>query len=251
MNLGGILASVAPVAGGVIGGIYGGPAGAMAGASAGGGLASVFGQQATNEQNIQLGREQMDFQERMSNTAYQRAVSDMKAAGLNPMLAYMMGGASTPGGAMPQVNNPYGSLPGSVSSAVEAYATGKQLDLVKAQVDNANTQRVLTSEQAAKTMEEGKQAAIDTVIKRNTAQAMIERATWLTSSAKSQAILDLNKIPESRFMSDAWRAANAIADKAASGGSSAWSRFNAPVTGKSVVDEYMNRFRNAFNVPAN
>lgn len=86
-----------------------------------GGLLSNKGQKDANETNLQVAREQMEFQERMSNTQYQRGVKDMSAAGLNPMLAYSQGGASSPSGATTSVGNALGAgVTGATSSAGQA-----------------------------------------------------------------------------------------------------------------------------------
>jgi hypothetical protein len=98
-------------------------------------ILSYIGNERTNSANAALADKQMDFQERMSNTSYQRAVADLQSAGLNPMLAYSRGGASTPQGAMATMTN-------SAESGVRAYTSTA---LLQAQKDNIQAQTVKTA----------------------------------------------------------------------------------------------------------
>lgn len=120
-------------------------AGISALGSLGAGLLGSSSAKKRNEEQIALAREQMAFQERMSSTAHQREVKDLRAANLNPILSAGGKGASSPGGAMPQVVSEQQPLADSIASmtgsALTAANTIAQTNLLDKQADTERAKR--------------------------------------------------------------------------------------------------------------
>lgn len=181
--------------------------------SIGGGLIGQAGQSNANAQMMEFNAQQAqlnrDFQERMSSTAYQRAMQDMQAAGLNPILAANLGGASTPGGGQGSVTlgNPGASMQQGVtamgnalghSAQVKATLTQAEKDTSQSDLNKATTG--LTHEATSKTNQDTRTSSATEDAQRASAEASRASAavsaaqkgliTQQTNSAASQARID-------------------------------------------------------------
>lgn len=154
--------------------------------------ATLAGSLITNALNLREAGKNRRFQERMSSTAHQREVADLRRAGLNPMMAMRMSGASAPSGDRAELED---SVSKGVSTALQAKLIKAQTGLLE---DQAHKTRVetgrLTLEANAGLFERFRAQSEEAVIRAQNALARVEAEIAQMGSAaranRARAALD-------------------------------------------------------------
>ncbi|WNK12474.1 MAG: DNA pilot protein [Microvirus sp.] len=158
---------------------------AAAAAAALGSWLSKQGQDDANETNVQIAEANRAFQEKMSNTAWQRGTADMQAAGINPMLAVMQGPASQPSGSLAQVQNSMAPAVASALQGAQVAATTQQIEQSKAQADLLQAQKAKTESETIDQSINNARALADLQLARTGDQKLSEDAVTSYWNARS------------------------------------------------------------------
>lgn len=149
-------------------------------------LGGLFAQDQTNQRqedaqkfNAQEAQTTRDFQERMSNSAYQRGMADMKTAGLNPILAYQKGPASSPTGATASTSYTAAQdvVTPAVNTAMAAKRVSAEVENMVQTNENLKAQKLQTEMQTIKDGATTSNIAADTRLKNEALTVAMREAT--------------------------------------------------------------------------
>lgn len=136
---------------------------------------------------------QMAFQEDMSNTSYQRGMEDMRKAGLNPILAGKVGGASTPTGS---TYNPENIATNAVNSYLQTQQTQANVANTKAMTDKIKAETALLNETKGSGLGKTGEYVIDKVKKTtNSARNFYDNLTFYEGEISKEILEEKGFIP--------------------------------------------------------